>query len=80
MSDKLFYVGTHATDDPTLATVPFVLAVGAKSAGIDVEIALIGEGVYLMKGDIAKTVFGVGFPPLGELIQEAVALEIPIHV
>ena len=80
MADKLFYVGTHATDDPTLATLPFVVAVGAKTADIDVQIGLVGEGVYLMKDEIAKTVHGVGFPPLPELLEQIVAAGIPIHV
>jgi len=78
--NKLFYVGTHATDDPTKAVLPFVVAIGAKTAGIDVEIALLGEAVYLMKSDIAKTVHGVGFPPLTELLQQTIEAQIPIHV
>ena len=79
-ANKLFYVGTHATDDPTKAVIPFVVALGAKTAGIDVEIALLAEAVYLMKDDIAKTVHGVGFPPLTELLQQTIEHKIPIHV
>ena len=30
---KLLYVGTHATDDPTRATFPFLMAKGAIEAG-----------------------------------------------
>jgi predicted peroxiredoxin len=80
MAEKVFYVATHATDDPTLATVPFVVALGGKSAGIDVEVVLIGEGVYLMKDEIANSIYGVGFPPLSELLSDAVSQGIPIHV
>lgn len=80
MADKLFYVGLHATDDPTLATLPFLVAVGAKSAEIDVQIGLLGEAVYLMKDDIAKAVHGVGFPPLPELVEKTVAAGIPIYI
>ncbi len=78
--NKLFLVGTHGTDDPTRAVIPFVTAIGAKTSGIDVEIALIIEAVYLMKDEIAKTVHGVGFPPLTELLQQAIEQKIPIHV
>ena len=80
MADKLFYVGTHATDDPTKAVIPFVLAIGAKTAGIDVEVGLMAEAPYLMKDEVAKTVHGVGFPPLPELLEQTVSLGIPIHV
>ena len=39
-------------------------------AGKEVTIGLVGEGVYLAKEAIAKTVHGVGFPPLPELIEK----------
>jgi predicted peroxiredoxin len=78
--NKLFVVGSHGTDDPTHAVMPFVAALGAKTSGIDVEIALIIEAVYLMKDDVAKTVHGVGFPPLTELLQQTIEQKIPIHV
>ncbi|HMM40894.1 MAG TPA: hypothetical protein PKA95_03250 [Thermomicrobiales bacterium] len=80
MAAKLLCVGLHATDDQTLAVLPFVTALGAKSADIDVEIALIGEAVYLMKDEVAKNVHGVGFAPLSALLEKTVAAEIPIWV
>jgi predicted peroxiredoxin len=66
---KVLTVATHATDDPTKATLAFVTAIGAIGADKEVAIALVGEGVYLAKAAIAKTVHGVGFPPLPELIE-----------
>jgi predicted peroxiredoxin len=80
MANKLFYVGLHGSNDPTQAVLPFLLALGAKSADIDVQIGLIGEGVYLMKDDVAKTVVGVGFPPLTELLDKAISAGIPIYI
>jgi predicted peroxiredoxin len=80
MAEKLLYVATSGTNDPTKATIPFVLALGAKTAGIDVELSLLGESAYLMKDDIAKTVHGVGFPPLTELLPQVIEAGIPIHV
>jgi predicted peroxiredoxin len=80
MPNKLFYVGLHGTNDPTQAVLPFVLALGAKSADIDVQIALLGEAVYLMKDDVAKTVHGVGFTPFPELLEKTVAAKIPIWI
>lgn len=80
MASGLLCVGLHATDDPTLAVLPFVTALGAKSTDIDVEIALIGEAVYLMKDEVAKNVHGVGFAPFTELLDKTIAAEIPIWV
>jgi predicted peroxiredoxin len=67
---KILAVATHATDDPTMATVAFVTAIGALGAGKEIAIALVGEGAYLAKEAVAKTVHGVGFSPLPELIEK----------
>ncbi len=64
------FVGSHATDDPTRAALPFVAAVGALGAKIDVAIALVAEAPYLMKDEIAKTVQPVGFKPFTDLMQQ----------
>ena len=76
---KLLVVITHATDDPTMAAAAFATAVGALGAGKEVAIALIGEGAYLAKEAIPKTVHGVGFPPLTEMIDK-VRGKVPIYV
>ena len=43
------YVANHGTDDPTQATLPFLVATGAGSAEIDCCIALLGEAANLAK-------------------------------
>ena len=77
---KILSVATHATDDPTKSTLAFLTAVGAIGAGKEVSIALLGEAVYLAKEVIAKTVHGVGFPPLPELIEKVVEGKVAVHV
>jgi len=77
---KIFAVATHATDDPTKSTLAFITAVGALGGGKEVTIGLVGEGVYLAKEAIAKTVHGVGFPPLPELIDKVVKGNVPVFV
>jgi predicted peroxiredoxin len=77
---KIFSVTTHATDDPTKCTLAFVTAVGALGAGKEVTIGLVGEAVYVAKEAIAKTVHGVGFPPLPELIDKVVQAKVPVFV
>jgi predicted peroxiredoxin len=77
---KILSVSTHGTDDQTLSTLAFVTAVGAVGAGKEVAIALLGEAAYLAKEEIAKTVHGVGFPPLRDLIGKVVEAGVPVYV
>lgn len=76
----LMYVGTHATDDPTLASMPFLAATGAGSAEIDCCIALLGEASSLVKPGMIDAVHGVGFPPLRELVAKVRDFGIPVYV
>ncbi len=77
---KILAVGLHATDDPTLATLPFVTAVGAVGAGKEVSIALIAEAAYLAKEAVANSVQAVGFPALPNLIEKIVEAKVPVYV
>ncbi|MHB1415138.1 MAG: DsrE family protein [Chloroflexota bacterium] len=77
---RILAVATHATDDPTKCSLAFVTAVGALAAGKDVSIALLGEGAYVAKKDVANAIHGVGFPPLSELIQKVVDGKVPVYV
>lgn len=76
----LLYVATHATDDPTLASIPFLLATGAGTAEIDCSVALLGEAAVLAKPGMIDAVHGVGFPPLRDLVQKVRDLGIPVYV
>ena len=76
----LLFVGTHATDDPTRAALPFLCATGALANKIDVAIALLAEAPYLMKDEIAKTVLPVGFKSLADLMQQCREAGVPIYV
>ena len=77
---KILSVATHATDDPTKSTLAFVTAVGALGAGKEVSIALLGEGAYIAKETVAKSIHGVGFPPLTDLIEKVVNGNVPVYV
>ena len=44
---NVLFVATHATDDPTKATLPLVSAIGAKTGGIGCTLAFVGEGATL---------------------------------
>ena len=77
---KILSVATHATDDPTKATLAFVLAVGAMGGEKECAIALLGEAVTIVKEPVAKAIHGVGFAPLPELIAKVVQAKIPVFV
>jgi predicted peroxiredoxin len=79
MTDLLF-VGTHGTDDPTRAALPFLCATGALANKTDVAIALLAEAPFLMKDEIARTVLPVGFKPLADLMQQCREAGVPIYV
>lgn len=76
----LMYVGSHGTDDPTLATLPFLAATGAATAEIDCCLTLVGEAAMLVKPGMIEAVHGVGFPPLGELWQKVKEAGTPVYV
>jgi predicted peroxiredoxin len=79
-SRPLMYVGLHGTNDPTRATMPFLLATGAGTAEIDTCVVLLGEAAMLAKPGMIDTIKGVGFPPLTELLQKVRDFNIPVYV
>jgi predicted peroxiredoxin len=76
---KILAVATHASDDPTKATLPFITAVGAIGADKECVIALVGEAALLAKETVAKNIHGFGFPPLPELIAK-IKGKVPVFV
>jgi len=76
---KFIYIAMHGSEDPTRASLPFMMAKGAKEAGYDVEVALMGDSVILFNETIASSVQGVGLPSLKELMQFARDNKIPLY-
>lgn len=72
--------GSRGTDDPTLATLPFIAAKTAKEQGHDVVLWLWSEAVVLARSGVADYVTGVNLVPLKDLLAAVQALEIPIWV
>src|SRR5260370_31214036 len=69
----MFYVGTHGPDDPTRATMPFHMAMGALDAGFHPQVLVAGDATYVMKDKVAAEIRGVAMPSLTEAIQKVVA-------
>lgn len=74
------FIGTHGSEDPTKATLPFLLASGAIDAGHEPAIILLGDAAVLMSDTVVGSIQGIGFPPLKELVAKAVENKVPIHV
>ena len=76
---KFHVTATSGSENPTKATLAFLHAKGAKEAGHDVSISLLGDSVVLLNPTVAKNVHGVGLPPLTELISFAKDNGIPVY-
>jgi predicted peroxiredoxin len=79
MASELF-IGLHGSEDPTKASLPFIMASGALDAGHQTTIILIGDAVVLMNNSVADNVHGVGFPPFKELLARVVQAKVPIYI
>jgi hypothetical protein len=75
---KIMMKSAWGSDDPTRASFVFAHGLALADAGHDVQIFLTGEATYLMRKVTANAVTPVGWPPLSEMLQKAVAKHIPI--
>ena len=71
---KELFIGTHGSEDPTKATLPFLMVGGAIDAGHEPAIILVGDAVVLISSTVADSVQGVGFPPVKELVAKVDSL------
>ena len=69
---KQLYIATHGSEDPTRATLPFLLTSGATDAGHEPAIVLMGDAVVLLRDEVADNVQGGSLPPFKELFSKAV--------
>ena len=79
---KLVLVGTNGIENPTRAVIPLVLAVGATKAAEPIEphLALIGDGVILLKPAVIASLVPVGYPPLKDLVGTLAEHRVPVYV
>src|SRR5678809_1504582 len=69
--------GSRGTDDPTMATLPFM---AAKVEGHDVVLWLWNEAVALGRKGVADHVTGVNLTPLKDLLAAVQTAHIPVWV
>lgn len=72
--------GSRGTDDPTMATLPFMAAKVAKEQGHDVVLWLWNEAVTLGRKGTGDHVTGVNLTPLKDLLAAVQAAGVPIWV
>jgi len=72
--------GSRGTDDPTMATLPFMAAKAAKEQGHDVVLWLWNEAVTLGRAGTADYVTGVNLTALKDLLTAVQAAGVPIWV
>jgi uncharacterized protein involved in oxidation of intracellular sulfur len=72
--------GIRGTDDPTMASLPFIAAKAAKEAGHDVVLWLWNEAVTIGRQGAADHIVGVNLAPLKDLLAAVQAAGIPIWV
>ncbi len=73
MSDILIFNCTHGKDDPERATLPFVAANIAATAGQDAVVLCTVDGVWLGTEGGTEEIASPGLPVLADLYQEFVA-------
>ena len=87
MAGHMLYVGSYAKEDAYRAALVFAAAIAmveyqrSKNIKVDVKVALLGDGVLLMKDRIAKDLKPGKARPgsLYDMIQQAVKAGVEIH-
>lgn len=78
---KTFIISaSRGTDDPTMATLPFIAAKTAAEAGHDVVLWLWNEAVVLAREGVAEEVAAVNLTPLSDVLMAVQLAGIPIWV
>jgi predicted peroxiredoxin len=77
----LLFVSAVGASDPTRATFPFHFAVnGAREAGADATVALIGDAVELLKPAVADSLQGIGVPAMRQLLDACKERGVKIYI
>jgi predicted peroxiredoxin len=78
---KFVYIATKGTDDPTLASIPYHLAVnGSVEVGHDTAIVLAGDAAEMVIGDTIERTQGVGLPPMRDLVAKLRDHNVPVYI
>jgi len=77
---KILYVQTSGTDTPERLYAPFILGATAAAMGIDASVYFLIKGITVVrKGEAEKVKLG-SFPPLKEVMDQAVKAGVKLLV
>lgn len=76
---KMLLIGTHGSESPTHAILPFLNAQGALEAGHEAELLLVGDAVVLLRDEVARSTVGVGWPSVAEVFASLIDHQVPVH-
>ncbi|MDO8477949.1 MAG: DsrE family protein [Candidatus Rokubacteria bacterium] len=79
MADYMLYVGSYGMEDSYRAALVFAAAIAARGKKYEAKVALLGDGVLLMKDDIAKHTKPQGRDRIDKLIKDALKEGVTIH-
>ncbi len=68
-SEKIVIFATHGSEDPEMATIPYVMGNAALAMDVPVTIVLQGAGVTLVQKGCYEHIFSAGFDPLTKLVD-----------
>lgn len=71
---------THGPEAPTRAALGCTVARAASDAGHDVTVFFAGDAAYLMKGEVAANLRGIGTGALADSLPALVDAGVPIYV
>ena len=77
---KVVYVQTSDSGIPERAYAPFILAIDAAATGIDATIYFFLKGVTILKRGESKKIQLEGYPPLDQMIDQAVQSGVTLEV
>jgi predicted peroxiredoxin len=78
---KFVYIATKGADDPTLASIPYHLAVnGSIEVGHETAIVLAGDAAEMVIGDTIERTEGVGLPSMRDLVAKVRDRRVPVYV
>ncbi len=77
---KILYVQTSGLDTPERLYAPFILATTARAMDIEADIYFVIKGVTVVKKGEAEKIKLGDFPSLKEVMDQAVAAGVNLHV
>ncbi len=77
---KLLYVQTSSFDTPERVYAPFILAIDAVAAGTHATIYFFLKGVSLMRKGESEKISLEGYPPLTQVVDQAVCSGVVLEV